>query len=349
MSRVDTRTSDRLLEVVAPYENVVIVMHDNPDPDAIAAGWALHRMLAERVGIVARLVGGGDIVRAENREMVRVLRPPLELVDHLDLQGEVGVILVDCGAGAANHLLSGAGLRLLAVVDHHQTEFGDGGADFCDIRPRVAAAATIAASYLKEQHFDPQPPLATALLYGIRTETRHAESHFSKLDRSMLAWLTALCDPAALAAIENAPLSRAYFSDFVLALQNTFVYDDAALCFLPRAEGAEIIGEVSDLLVRCEEIRRVLCAAVIGEDVLVSVRTDRKSGNAATLVQATLQGLGHGGGHLHRAGGKISNAADAASLNHLLDELRGRWLSACGVQRQRGTRLVAKREIVENL
>lgn len=68
------------------------------------------------------------------------------------------------------------------------------------------------------------------------------------------------------------------------------------------------------------------------------------------LLQTTLMGLGGGGGHLHRAGGKISNVGGTEkAIEELREELRGRWLAACNVTRRRGTRLIAKREIVENL
>ena len=124
------------------------------------------------------------------------------------------------------------------------------------MRPDVAASASIAAAYLREQQVEPGQALATALVYAIRTETQGFETYHSPLDRSILPWLTERADPELLAEIESAPLSRGYFSDLVLALQNTFLYDDVAFCALPRAGGPEIVGEVADLLIRCESVQR---------------------------------------------------------------------------------------------
>ena len=39
----------------------------------------------------------------------------------------------------------------------------------------------------------------------------------------------------------------------------------------------------------------------------------------------------------------------AKAAEEIHDQLRSRWLAACGVTRKRGTRLIAKREIVEHL
>lgn len=347
---VSKTPSDRLLKILSNYERVLVVMHDNPDPDAIATGWAVLCLIEERLDIPVRLVAGGAIVRAENKYMVDLLSPPIELVTTLEVDDCTATILVDCGIGTTNHLVTQHGIHPVAVIDHHLDPNTDGDLAFSDIRTDAAASACIAASYLQESNVEPGIKLATAILYAIRTETAGSETTHSSLDRAIIKWLCGVADPALLAEIENAPLERDYFSDLVLAMQRTFVYDDAALCFLPRATGAEIVGEVADLLVRARGISKVLCAAIIEDDLLLSSRTQRGFGNASELLQATIDGLGGCGGHTYRAGGKIPNVGPAnKAIEEMHDLLRSRWLKACGVDRQRGTRLVPLREIVDNL
>ena len=41
--------STRLLTLLSRYERVLVVMHDNPDPDAVAAGWAMLRLVELRL------------------------------------------------------------------------------------------------------------------------------------------------------------------------------------------------------------------------------------------------------------------------------------------------------------
>jgi nanoRNase/pAp phosphatase (c-di-AMP/oligoRNAs hydrolase) len=342
--------SDQLLDVLADFEQVLLVMHDNPDPDAIASGWALQCLIEERLGKPARLIGGGAIVRAENKHMVDLLGPPIQLVESIAIENDTATILVDCSVGTSNQLLTRAGIEPIAVIDHHVNGSEKTKLRFKDIRHDAAASASIAASYLQEQGIDPGVKLATAILYAIRTETCGCETYHSRLDRSVVRWLAQLADPELLAEIQNAPLEPEYFGDLSLAMQGTDVYDDAALCFLPRAHGAEIVGEVADLLVRCRGIRQILCAAIIGTDVLISVRTQKNGENAARLLQATLEGLGGSGGHSHRAGGKICNVGNGPNVaDEQHEKLRERWLNACGVAGHPGTRLIARREIVENL
>lgn len=343
-------TSQRLLSALSQYEAVAVIMHDNPDPDAIATGWAVSVLVESCLHMPVRVVGGGAIVRAENRRMVELLQPPIELVDSFDFSEGTATVLVDCGLGASNQLLTRCRVQPAGVIDHHLGSQSSEGVPFVDVRSDVAASASIAASYLREQKLDPGFKLATALLYAIRTETQGYQTVYSSLDRSVLPWLTERGDPELLAAIENAPLQRAYYGDLVLALQNTFLYDDVALCFLPQAQGVEIVGEVADLLIRCDNVERVLCAAVVDGDCLLSARTAAGGGDATKLIQETLVGLGGAGGHAHRAGGKITAAARGDRVpEDLGSELRTRWLTACGVQLKRGRRLVPRHDIVENL
>ncbi len=349
-STLSTNNSDRLLSTLSEFDRIVIVSHDNPDPDAIASGWALCTLVEQKLAKPVRLVAGGVITRAENRHLVDLLSPPLELVDSIDIPDTTAAVLVDCGLNNTHQLLTRKSIKPVGVVDHHETDDGGEFLPFRDVRPDTAASATITASYLRQQKIEPCDKLSTALLYAIRTETRGSGTHHSKLDRSVIAWLSERGDPELLAEIENAPLSRLYFGDLVLAMQNTFLYDDAALCLLPRAEGNEIVGEVADLLIRCEGVQRVLCGAVVRKDLLISVRTKTGGDNATVLVQATLDGLGHGGGHAHRAGGKVPDVARNGKIGEALeDEIRSRWLSTCHIDRQRGTRLIGLKEIVGNL
>jgi nanoRNase/pAp phosphatase (c-di-AMP/oligoRNAs hydrolase) len=192
--------------------------------------------------------------------------------------------------------------------------------------------------------------LATAMLYAIRTETCGCETEHSPLDRTIVLWLTGRAEPSLIAEIENAPLPKSYFSDLVLALQNAMLFDDTALCLLPKASAPETVGEVADLLIRCDGISRVLSGGVIDADLYVSVRTRRDEDSAVALLQKTLEGIGGGGGHTHRAGGKVPGIASAGRMTEALEQLlRDRWLGACGEDRQGAKRLIGLREIVENL
>lgn len=342
--------SKRFLKAIEGYGQVVIVTHDNPDPDAIAAGWALLTLVKAAQHVPVRLVAGGAVVRAENRYMMRVLKPPLELTDRLVVEENTAVVLVDCQPEGANHLVDGRNRTIVAIIDHHERSGPATRIGHRDLRPNVAAASTIAAQYLREQSVEPGAELATALVYAIQTDAHTGNAPLSPTDKRVASWLVARADLQKLASIASAPLAMAYFEDLLLALENTFVYENAGLCFLPTAHCPEIVGEVADLLIRCESIDQMMCAAIVDGDLLVSVRTTPEGGDACALVRQALQGLGYGGGHRHRAGGRVVSPLRSDQISpDLQSYLRGRWLAACGIAPQRGSRLVPRREILEHL
>ncbi|HPD30681.1 MAG TPA: DHH family phosphoesterase [Phycisphaerae bacterium] len=348
MTVAGAKRSDHLLKVLSGYQHVLVLTHDNPDPDAIASGWAVAALVRAKAALPVRFVAGGAIFRAENRRMVELLEPPLEFVEQIEVPEGTATVLVDAEPHAVNHLLGEAGLPT-AVIDHHQHEGRRPRLPFCDIRPKVVASATIAAHYLREQHIDPGPALATALTYAIRTDATGLRG-FSAADHRAMRWLSLRADHQKLTDIENAPLQPDYYADLLLAMQNTFLYEDVALCFLPRAGGSEIIAEVADLLIRHRDLTRVMVGGVVNGDLLVSVRSKVGAGDASDLVARSLEGLGHGGGHCQRAGGKVPGMARGERVSEDLQSmLRNRWLGVCGVDAQRGMRLVPKREILENL
>ena len=344
-----TMRSERFLDYISRFDKIAVVSHNNPDPDAISSGWALKFLIETKLDKKVQVLAGGAVWRAENLRMIELLKPPITLVDQWLPEDDMAVILIDCAPTANNHLFGESGIEPAAVIDHHEVGRKRFRVGYRDIRPRVAALSSIAAEYLREQKVEPGARLATSLMYAINTETTGWQAVFSPTDRRAISWLNDYYDPAWFSDIQNAPLTREYFGDLLLALEKTFIYEDAALCFLPRATGPEIAAEVAYLLLRCKGVERVLCAAVVGEDLLISARTSRAGGDAVSLLTKTLKKIGFSGGHRHRAGGKVPGLETRAKIDEMQTLLRGRWLTACGIQQSRGSRLVALKEIVTNL
>lgn len=344
MAAIRLKRSDRLLRVLDEYRKVIVIMHNTPDPDAIAAGWALLVLISRRLHKPVRLLGRGPILRPENVQFVKLLHPPIELVEEITPDARTATVLVDCSPASANHLLGGRKAPI-AVIDHHETK-GDGfRIPFRDVRPRVSASASITAEYMRQQRLEPAPEIATALLYAIRTEMIGARKALSRVDHSALRWLSGFARYDVLSNIENPPLPRYYYEELLLGLDSVLVYSDSAVCFLPRITAAETVGEFADLLIRCDGLQCVLCGGKVDDDFLLSARSKGDDRSALTLLGHVLKGLGHFGGHRHRAGGKIQLSTSERNEGDLEQELRSRWLEACGDATGRGGRLVARREI----
>ena len=118
MEPINQTQLDRL-QKIAGSGPVLILTHDNPDPDALASGIALATLLKQAWGIPTRLVYSGLIARAENQAMLRLLTPEWEaLTDLGDLGAYAALAMVDSQPGAGNNSLP-TGMVPQIVIDHH--------------------------------------------------------------------------------------------------------------------------------------------------------------------------------------------------------------------------------------
>ena len=89
---------------------------------------------------------------------------------------------------------------------------------FLDIRPHLGATSTMVTGYLLEQDLAVSRILATALLYGIESETTGYPREASPADDGALVWLFPRADKDLLARIRNPKLPRSYFATFEHAM-----------------------------------------------------------------------------------------------------------------------------------
>lgn len=96
MKHKATNRSDRALRVLAACEPVVVVTHDTPDPDAIAAEWATHTPVQKRLRKSGRHIGSLAVLRAECAYRVEALQPPIGLPNRYNPSPDCTPVLIDC-------------------------------------------------------------------------------------------------------------------------------------------------------------------------------------------------------------------------------------------------------------
>lgn len=118
---------DRLerLRTIAGTGPVLVLTHDNPDPDALAAGKAFATLLKSAWNISSRLVYSGLVLRAENRALLKLLTPEWEHSDRLVALDQYSAIaLLDTQPGAGNNRLPIEHIPQI-VIDHHHPSWAD--------------------------------------------------------------------------------------------------------------------------------------------------------------------------------------------------------------------------------
>jgi nanoRNase/pAp phosphatase (c-di-AMP/oligoRNAs hydrolase) len=161
-----------LLSLIRHTKNIVILPHDNPDPDSLASAAALRYLVQQRRLTPPVIALSGIIGRSENRAMVSVLRIPLVPVTDVSRNFAGPVILIDTQPGRRNNALPPHVIPA-AVIDHHPDWGNNGSVPFVDLRDTYGATSTILTEYLQEAEVPIAPNIATALFYGISSETQH--------------------------------------------------------------------------------------------------------------------------------------------------------------------------------
>jgi nanoRNase/pAp phosphatase (c-di-AMP/oligoRNAs hydrolase) len=288
----------------------LILLQNNPDPDAIASAAALKFLLKERSETDAEIAHDGIVGRAENRSMLRylglVLHPAADLAsDDFDL-----VAMVDTQPGFGNNPIDDPE-KVDVVIDHHNRAEGVSSVTLCDVRPRYGATSTILAEYLYKADITPPAPVATALAYGIQSDTQDFGRETSQADIDMFTWLYPLTNKRLLSRIENEQEPREYFTAVSRALRDARTYGSTAVCWLGRTINPDMTGEIADLLLRLDEANWALCQGLYKGTLYLSLRTDERNADADGVIKKILGDLGDGGGHEMLAGGQVSIERDS--------------------------------------
>jgi nanoRNase/pAp phosphatase (c-di-AMP/oligoRNAs hydrolase) len=237
------------------------------------------------------------------------LAPEWEHIDVLpDLKGFSAVALVDTQPGAGNNSLPPDHLPQIVIDHHHPLRDGLDQVPFFDVRPEVGATASMVYEYLDAAGVKPDSTLATALFYGVQTDTRGLARGGSITDEYVYLNLLSHLDRLTLIRVEQAGLSRDYYRAFCNGLEAARVYEHSIIASLGDLQRPDLTAEMADILIRMEGIRAVLCLGIYQETLFFSLRTESLGQDAGLLVQRIIVSLGKAGGHGTMAGGQVSLA-----------------------------------------
>ncbi len=334
LSAVRRRATERAKTRGDKQPGLVILTHDNPDPDSLAAALGLKRIFA-REGLSPVIALGGIIGRAENRAMVRELAIDLVPFEHIDIgdQPEDAPLfaLVDTQPGTGNNSLP-EHMRADIVVDHHPPRGTPTDAPWYDIRPNAGATATLVYGYLRALDIAIDPMLATAFLYALKSETRDLTREAGDPERLAYLELFQKADLPRLHAIAAPKVGREHFVAIDRALRNAICWGDLVAVNLGALGFPDLVAEVADLLLPYERAHWVVCIGQHEGVVYLSVRTDREHAKAGSLIRRVVGTSGAAGGHGMIAGGRLfRRVKDDAELQGVYDGLIERFRSELSI------------------
>lgn len=294
------------LRAVSGGGPLLVLTHDNPDPDALASGKALAHLFSQAWGIPSRLAYRGLVTRAENKAMLELLTPEWQPLEGVGDWGDYSAIaLVDTQPGAGNNSLPPDVVPNIVIDHHHPLRSALEKVPFSDIQTEIGSTVSVVYLYLEAARILPDAQLATAIFYGIQTDTRGLTRGSSLLDQEIYFKMLPLIDRDLLVRIEQAGLPRDYFRAFVRGLQSAWVHRHTVVSYLGEIHRPDFVAELADILIRLEKSRAVLCMGYHGATLYLSMRTASPEYDAGTMIQKVISGLGRAGGHGVMAGGQV--------------------------------------------
>jgi nanoRNase/pAp phosphatase (c-di-AMP/oligoRNAs hydrolase) len=305
---------EKLDELLSRKRKILILTHNNPDPDSLAAAWALKYLFHIRCRVDSVVAYGGIIGRAENRAMVKYLGMGITPLSQVTIKNFSVIALVDSQPGAGNTLLPKSILPTI-VIDHHRPLRAlTKKVPFADIRTEYGSTSTIVTEYLKEAEIpNIDRNVATALLYGIKSDTRDLGRGTGPKDMDAFLFLYPRVRFKTLSKIEKPVLSRTHFKIFDRTLKTAVIYRDVVVSIVDDLDTPDSLAEMADLLIRMDGVRWSLCVGVFEDNVYFSVRTTNMKNGADRVVQNMVKRIGSAGGHEMVAAGKIECARVAGS------------------------------------
>jgi nanoRNase/pAp phosphatase (c-di-AMP/oligoRNAs hydrolase) len=309
----------RFLETVADHDEVVVLMHPNPDPDAMAAAIGV-ACLARQADTTATLQYSGEIRHQENRAFRTVLDIEMDAIDHVSELAAEAVVLVD--HNEPRGFAGSGGVLPFAVVDHHP---GDGeGETFTDVRTDYGAASSIVAEYFRDVGATPVPPdmhasevdaeytlpsdVSTGLLYGVLTDTNRLTAGCSAPDFSAAGYLYPGIDEDLLNRIANPEVSKEVLEAKARAIAGKQIRGPFLVSDIGALSNLDAIPQAADELIKMEGVTATVVVGEKSGNIYLSGRSRDDRVHMGRTLEAALTDVpgSSAGGHARMGGAQIT-------------------------------------------
>jgi nanoRNase/pAp phosphatase (c-di-AMP/oligoRNAs hydrolase) len=272
-------------------DRVLILTHNDPDPDAMASGLALRTILRrnKQTAVIACLE---PVTRPENLRMVKLLDLKIETVTPEQLREFDRIALVD----VQPHYFPGLLPHVDLVIDHHPEQTGYN-AIFKDIRPDYGSTSTILTEHLRAVDLDISERTATAMLYAIKSDTLFFNRHANRADIEAFSYLYPLADATMIRKMEGAEITGERLDYLIKAWQQGRMMEHVFCAFLGEPPREDFIPYVADFYLQLENVQWTVISGVVNDTFVVSVRNLGFQRNAGDFVRRWFSDIGSAGGH----------------------------------------------------
>jgi nanoRNase/pAp phosphatase (c-di-AMP/oligoRNAs hydrolase) len=183
------------------------------------------------------------------------------------------------------------------AIDHHPGYPG-GAAPFEDVRTKYGATATIMTEYLITADEKISERLATALLYGIRSDTLALSRRVADVDLQAFTHLTPLANYSVLRQMDRPELPLGFAQILARAMKRMVVKDRLIALNLGSVKRDDLVVQMADFCLQFEGVEWVVVSGKLEGNLVIAVRnhgTGRR--NAGEVVRKLFGEIGSAGGH----------------------------------------------------
>jgi nanoRNase/pAp phosphatase (c-di-AMP/oligoRNAs hydrolase) len=272
-------------------DRILILLHNDPDPDAMASGLALRNLLrrTKTTAIIGALQG---VTRPENLRMANMLDIHVEPVTSGMFNDFERIAMVD----VQPHYFGGLLDRVDLVIDHHPEQPGYS-AVFKDIRADYGSTCTILTEHLRSVDVNISERTATAMLYAIKSDTLFFNRQANRADLEAFSFLYPLADATLIRKMEGAEITLERLEYVMKATSNHRLFEQVFCSFVGEAPREDLVPYIADFFLQLENVKWTAIAAIVHDQFIVSVRNLGYSRNAGDFVRRWFSDLGSAGGH----------------------------------------------------
>ena len=303
------------LQDMVTHDDVMAILI-SADPDAMASAVALKRLFWRKVRKFY-VFHTNVIKRADNLAMINLLKLDQQHITHIkEIKNEeiTKWAIVDSQPSHNEQL---GKYEYDIIIDHHPVD-PNSKAKFMDIREEYGANSTIMTEYLRAAGIKPSPRLATALFYGIKTDTDNFVRDSTPNDINAFRYLYQFVNINNIKKIESSELTRKTLQDYKTAMENlTFVKDKV---FIPmgNVSNPDILVLIADFFLKMAEATWSVVTGISGKKIIVIIRNAGFRLDAGKMAQELFGEYGTAGGHKTAARAEIP----LSNINEQLNDLK---------------------------
>ena len=308
----------RLLGLFSREDRLVILI--NADPDAMASAMALKRLLWRQVSVTT-ISHVNMITRPDNLAMIRLCKLDMLPIQKVDLKQCTRFAILD---SQPSHHESFEGIDFDVIIDHHPATGAK--ARFVDIRPEYGATSTIMTQYLRAAKIKPSAKLATALFYGIKTDTMNFQRKAVLEDVNAFQFLFRHVNVHMAKKIEQAEMTLDFLKYYQIALARAQARKQHIHVHIGQVLNPDVCVSIADFFMKIHDIVWAVVSGTYRRRLIIILRNDGIRRDAGKLLSEVFGELGTAGGHKAVARAEVPLKNLEGVVQYRDDKALSRWI-----------------------